>query len=480
MEHSTKYALHLTEQLAAQFQCESYSDIALLADGDARPIYAARNVLATNSYFHAMLGGSFAETQQSTLTMKEIGRETLVACVQFIYSGSITLNKTNVLPVLAAADMYNIIGLVTICCEQMCTLVDQQCWITYLLHIQALTHIDTANVRAACLACVSSWPQFDSASWEGVESLDLVSIQYICEAIGVAANTADPVPWLDRTLDALVRWGVARGVAPTALALCEFVHAERLHRHLPKLQFEFDMAQKGPEWSQPFRVMGGLDARIFFDGKMAELELTVANSPNWWIEYIACSATPVGHPHGGVWTVCKNCRFVVARESVPTQTAQKFVFAVAVSHNPLRSICRAFETHHPELWTDNFLAQWETRFCLRYESLIPAVREDHIFNAILRIGRLHKSERTNPLDLMLRNVRWKFVNPALLFEACRTNTLIQRSPVMGGVLDWLLEPKSRGRPNWTSKQRRTPEDVAYTHSHAQLRSSLRQWLMSGK
>ena len=353
MEGDSSYAAFLLQKLGEQCNDPIYSDVVLKAQDDCTPIYASRNVLATNSYFKAMLWGPLAEGEQRVVVLCDIRREILLACVRFIYTGrGHGVEEDTVFPILYAADMLDLPQLVQLCCRRINELVQPRCCISYLAQLQPFfAHAEVRQLKAVCLTCfTSSWSQFDGADWEGIESLDLVTLQDVCHCVGRAATSVtNAVPCLDLTLAALVRWGAARGVAPTAAAFCEFVHEQRVsyqvQRWSQRQEFTWLPDREGASsWGASFSVIEGLDARYFFDGEVAFLEITVSGYPKWWVEYIAVT-NPLGELPSVVWAVGHNRQIVAARERVRVPT-RAFHYDPRLSHNPLRSICHAHATRH--------------------------------------------------------------------------------------------------------------------------------------
>ena len=83
-------------------------DVTITVGG--RKIHAHKNVLAaTCPYFEKMFTGGLSESNQSEVTIREVDEEAMETLIEFCYTSSIEVEKSNVQDLLAAACFLQIV-----------------------------------------------------------------------------------------------------------------------------------------------------------------------------------------------------------------------------------------------------------------------------------------------------------------------------------------------------------------------------------
>merc|ERR1711894_586670 len=119
------------------------SDV-ILCVGETR-VHCHKLVLAmTSKFFERMFASPMKEAKEKEVVLKEIDFETLKSVLTFMYTDVISNEKIDV-QVLAAADMYEIIGLRKICCSRLSNILNltnvAEIWLSAYQHnIKELAH----------------------------------------------------------------------------------------------------------------------------------------------------------------------------------------------------------------------------------------------------------------------------------------------------------------------------------------------------
>ncbi|XP_065177727.1 kelch-like protein diablo [Sycon ciliatum] len=127
------HALTILNDLCDLRSRSELCDVVLVASDD-RTVSAHRAVLAAGTpYFRAMLTGGLKESAQSKISLPGVDGDTLEMLVNFLYTGRVQVDETNVQVLLTAASLLQLNSVMEICVKFL------------------LTHIDTAN----CLGVVA-------------------------------------------------------------------------------------------------------------------------------------------------------------------------------------------------------------------------------------------------------------------------------------------------------------------------------------
>ena len=90
---------------------DEFSDVEILAGEPPERIHAHRQILAASSdVFKHMLYGPFAEAQRREVPIPNIQPRVLKALLQFVYTGKVQIDTDIVVPLIQAADQYNVKG----------------------------------------------------------------------------------------------------------------------------------------------------------------------------------------------------------------------------------------------------------------------------------------------------------------------------------------------------------------------------------
>lgn len=113
-----KYAPKVLQNLNSLRRNSRFCDVEIIA-GD-KVMKAHRAILAASSpYFHAMFTGGLAEQQQGSVELHSVAPHILDQLLDFIYSGSIPIDQSNVQELIVAADMLELNEVVEGCTEYM-------------------------------------------------------------------------------------------------------------------------------------------------------------------------------------------------------------------------------------------------------------------------------------------------------------------------------------------------------------------------
>ncbi len=115
------------EGLAAHWQEGELCDVEIVVEDEGRTLQAHRIILASASpYFNSMFMGSFRESTERQIHMKEITYEALYSIINCIYTKKITLNPETVGDVLSAADMLQMPKIFEECKKYMVTNISKK------------------------------------------------------------------------------------------------------------------------------------------------------------------------------------------------------------------------------------------------------------------------------------------------------------------------------------------------------------------
>ncbi|CAF0884784.1 unnamed protein product [Didymodactylos carnosus] len=104
------------QNLYEYYESGEYCDLTITVAKQSFPCH--RIVLASSSqYFSALLSHSFKENSQEKIELKNIASDTFQMILNFIYSGTITLEENNVQQLLVASDMFHLVDLIQFCCH---------------------------------------------------------------------------------------------------------------------------------------------------------------------------------------------------------------------------------------------------------------------------------------------------------------------------------------------------------------------------
>lgn len=88
-------------------------------------IHAHRAFLAAFSdYFSALLGGGMSESVQNEVTLHGVDGNSVACIIDFAYSGSITISRDTVEPLLETANYLGVQPLICACCTYLADRLD--------------------------------------------------------------------------------------------------------------------------------------------------------------------------------------------------------------------------------------------------------------------------------------------------------------------------------------------------------------------
>ncbi|XP_055387024.1 actin-binding protein IPP [Condylostylus longicornis] len=118
-----QYSLKLLSNFNSLRQANRFCDIILIGSVETKKFPAHRAVLsAASEYFEAMFRPELGlcEGKQKAVVLPTIDSEVLNNLLDFIYTGKVDINQSNVQELLAAADMLQLHEVVEGCCEFLC------------------------------------------------------------------------------------------------------------------------------------------------------------------------------------------------------------------------------------------------------------------------------------------------------------------------------------------------------------------------
>ncbi|XP_050419429.1 kelch-like protein 40 [Patella vulgata] len=119
----TTHSDRLIAGLKDLYESQELIDVILVADDRHVPCH--RNILAACSpYFRAMFTMEVCESDKRTIQLHEISPVTLTTIVDYIYTGQVDINNSNVQSLLTAANMMQIESLTNLCIEHTGSQVD--------------------------------------------------------------------------------------------------------------------------------------------------------------------------------------------------------------------------------------------------------------------------------------------------------------------------------------------------------------------
>jgi len=88
-------------------------------------VHAHRAFLAAVSdYFAALLGGGMRESAETEMTLHDVDGNSFARIIDFVYSGSITINPDTVMPLLHTANYLGLEPVTRACCTYLADRLD--------------------------------------------------------------------------------------------------------------------------------------------------------------------------------------------------------------------------------------------------------------------------------------------------------------------------------------------------------------------
>jgi hypothetical protein len=101
----------------------SFADVTFNIGGSRIP--AHKNILVTRSdYFRAMFCGGMKENKQNEISICNIEQDIFKNVLEFLYTGNVEVNDKNIVPMLTAAEMFQIDDLKAQCCQSFYDVVN--------------------------------------------------------------------------------------------------------------------------------------------------------------------------------------------------------------------------------------------------------------------------------------------------------------------------------------------------------------------
>eukprot|EP00928_Gymnodinium_smaydae_P049542 TRINITY_DN33266_c0_g1_i1.p1 TRINITY_DN33266_c0_g1~~TRINITY_DN33266_c0_g1_i1.p1 ORF type:complete len:549 (-),score=40.03 TRINITY_DN33266_c0_g1_i1:98-1744(-) len=507
------------QRLANTFNDKSMSDVTFLVDGEE--VYASRVVLvAASDYFRAMLcTQAFREhSVDEPIELSGVSKSALIFCLRYLYCAPLDLDSANVEETFLAADMFSIGTLCRLCCKTMIDLLDSSNCFKYLALADQLPTL-SSHLRLACLEYIEESTVGllnDSAlAKDLVRSLSFGTMLEVCRRTGrgIAKQAGTfPVMPLKHAMEVLSSWGVAKWGrdAATPQGLCRKVFEisaqqllsdnERVHKQdvCFRLTSEhFDSKESSVEMVtrlfdvDDFKFEVSLVIDNSGTGKVTVYVRPVRHSfPEWWQCHYASRCFPsttevdaavasgrcdVFHTFGGAgmhpaWQLNQNDLLLDFKKE-GKQSYEIHMTAHCVL-NSFASLCMAYVFFHPDVW-----AAADDVNCLRsmlLSDMIPVVNEDELLLRVMELG-----QNADHLDGLLKLVRWQYLSPAVLFDACmKENSPLRKCQTTKLALHWLLG--SGDIPGCACERRRSFYDKVVRDNRSVMRDAVVNWLMGDR
>uniref|UniRef100_T1GJ61 BTB domain-containing protein n=1 Tax=Megaselia scalaris TaxID=36166 RepID=T1GJ61_MEGSC len=117
--HSSDHGDNLSAALYALKTKKQFCDITIITD-EGELIAAHKNVLSSTClYFEAMLNGNFKDGASNTVRIRNICYQTLHECINFLYTGDISITEDNVFELLESSVFLQIEWIKEKCCSYL-------------------------------------------------------------------------------------------------------------------------------------------------------------------------------------------------------------------------------------------------------------------------------------------------------------------------------------------------------------------------
>lgn len=478
----------LTQRVAGMLNVKELSDTTFLVEGEE--FYASKFLLAAaNDYFKTMLfGDTFKEAgvgPAEPIEIHGVDKATFLLCLQFLYCGTPELTHENVEAALRAADMFRIDALCTACCQAIAKVLGATNCFRFLALADSLPHA-TAKARQACYQYLEEHAGDvleSKPAPEDVCSLSFGTMLEVCRRVGLGWRSLEtPEESLSQLMGILTSWGevhLGPGEAKSPAELCRTVCQLRADQLLAEAQsveeqvlaFDVtvgDLARSDTEKRSEAFVTGGFSFHVDLmvnDRGTSDFGLYLCPNcrerfPSWWQCHVAHEfRRPGDGMKVSVGDVLTSCDFFDFDELLaPTETGYPHFLPYtalpevsdsfgALSENDIRctleikarivlnslaSACMAYAFFHPEVWAaidDAYLMSM-----LRSDAL-PVASEDEVLRQLLLLGR-----ECWDLEKLAQHLRWQYLSPAVLLEACRQDRAgsFRSCSITKEGLHWLL------------------------------------------
>ena len=129
-----KSSIEISENFGKLLENKDFCDMEIQCGGEVFPCHQVI-ISARSPVFRAMFQAKMKESESRKVIIEDITKETMIGMLYYIYTGLIkeTLSKNSVVDLLVAADKYQLDALKNICQDKLCSVLDAQKAIEFLI-----------------------------------------------------------------------------------------------------------------------------------------------------------------------------------------------------------------------------------------------------------------------------------------------------------------------------------------------------------
>ncbi|XP_015370898.1 PREDICTED: BTB/POZ domain-containing protein 17 [Diuraphis noxia] len=143
------------------------NDITLIVGGISYPAHRFMLCISSDVFETMLMNSIWSDSHQEVIELQEVPQciEVFPVFLQYFYTGVITLEQSNIMPMLVLADKYNVKDLTVLCVEYMCEHIadaaDQGQLVTWFQYVLSLNQPTTINAL------------YYSKIWQDTECMDI-------------------------------------------------------------------------------------------------------------------------------------------------------------------------------------------------------------------------------------------------------------------------------------------------------------------
>ncbi|XP_060862150.1 BTB/POZ domain-containing protein 17 [Metopolophium dirhodum] len=132
------------------------NDITLVVGGISYPAHRFMLCISSDVFETMLMNSTWSDSHQEVIELQEVPQciEVFPVFLQYFYTGVITLEQSNIMPMLVLADKYNVKDLTALCVEYMCEHIadaaDQGQLVTWFQYVLSLNQPTTINALYYC------------------------------------------------------------------------------------------------------------------------------------------------------------------------------------------------------------------------------------------------------------------------------------------------------------------------------------------